>query len=812
MMQDKYKMTAVAATLMMAVMTAQAGVTESIHTDKTAITDTSRVVDIDEVVVTAQPKEAFRLRRQPLSSSSFSGNDIDGYSAHDMRELSAYVPSFAMPEYGSRLTSSMYVRGIGSRINSPAVSFYLDDIPLVSKGAMNFHTYQTDRIDVLRGPQGTLYGQNSEGGLVRIYTKDPSRYQGTDVRLGIGSHLWRNAEAAHYRKVSDAFAFSVAGFYDGTDGSLRNVTTGDRADAMNEGGANVKLVFTPTPRLTLRLVADYQYVDQNGFAYGRLHLDDGQTESPSSNHTGTYRRHMANTGLSLWYAGKGYSLHSMTTYQYLNDRMLMDQDYLPTDYMHLVQRQLQNAVTEEVTVKSENRSAWHWTFGAFASHQWLRTDGPVYFGEGITGPMADGIQTSMYNAILASMTQQFVDKGLPQQAAAATARQVIERAGGITMSAEMSVPGVFRTPQMNFGLFHESNIDITDRLTATLGLRYDLSRTQIEYNTTAAMAMTANVMGQKATYTLTSHLLDKTHDAFNQLLPKIGLSYRLDHQGSNAYVLVSKGYRAGGYNIQMFADILQTELMANRQQAMRGDYDVPHTADDYRRVEGTIAYKPETTWNYEAGAHLNLFGHMLHLDVAAYLMQVRNQQLSVMAGTYGYGRMMVNAGRSRSCGLEMALRGQAADDHLLWAVSYGYTHSVFREYTDEVTTGGQSVTRDYRGKRVPYVPAHTLGASITYRQDLSSPLLRTLTYGLSLSGQGQTYWDEANTYAQHFYALLGAHIDADFGAVSVSLWGKNLTGTRYNTFAISSAATGTTEYFAQRGNPFQMGVEVKLHF
>ena len=79
----------------------------------------------------------------------------------------------------------------------------------------------------------------------------------------------------------------------------------------------------------------------------------------------------------------------------------------------------------------------------------------------------------------------------------------------------------------------------------------------------------------------------------------------------------------------MFSDILQTELNAHRQQAMRGDYDVPHTPEDYEKVNQTISYKPEVSWNYEVGAHLNLFDHALHFDLGAFYMKVKNQQLSV---------------------------------------------------------------------------------------------------------------------------------------------------------------------------------------
>lgn len=88
------------------------------ETEVVELTDSSRVYDIDEVVVIDQPKESFRLRQQPLSSSSFSSYELKSLYVQDLRQLSAFVPSFCMPEYGSRITSSMYIRGIGSRVNS----------------------------------------------------------------------------------------------------------------------------------------------------------------------------------------------------------------------------------------------------------------------------------------------------------------------------------------------------------------------------------------------------------------------------------------------------------------------------------------------------------------------------------------------------------------------------------------------------------------------------------------------------------------------------------------------------------------------
>ena len=121
--------------------------------NKIESTDTSRVYNLDEVVIVSQPKEALLLRQQPLSSSMFTGNDINCLGITDLSILASYVPSFAMPAYGSRLTSSMYIRGIGSRVNNPAIGIYVDGIPMVNKSTFNIHTYQIDRADILRGPQ-----------------------------------------------------------------------------------------------------------------------------------------------------------------------------------------------------------------------------------------------------------------------------------------------------------------------------------------------------------------------------------------------------------------------------------------------------------------------------------------------------------------------------------------------------------------------------------------------------------------------------------------------------------------------------------
>jgi outer membrane receptor protein involved in Fe transport len=414
----------------------------------------------------------------------------------------------------------------------------------------------------------------------------------------------------------------------------------------------------------------------------------------------------------------------------------------------------------------------------------------------ITNAMKSAMQGSMYPRMYQQMLQQMLEKGMPQAAAeaqaAAAAQQAVDAAlAGVSMSAEMAVPESFHTPQLNLAAFHESNFLLSDRLKFTLGLRLNMDKVKISYDALAYMNMTGGTAERQATYHLTSHVTDSRSKTFTQLLPKFGLTYSFNEQLGNVYAIVSKGYRAGGFNIQMFSDILQTDLNAHQQDAMRGDYDVEHTAQDYNNIEETIAYKPEESWNYEVGTHLNLFDGLLRADLSIYYMQIRNQQLSIMEPNSNYGRMMVNAGKSHSCGMEAALHGNAFNKALDWSATYAFTNAKFDEYDN------------YKGKYVPFVPKHTFSALADWH-------IKKLTIGANVSGQGKIWWDEANTYYQKFYALLGAHADYDFGFMVVSLWGRNLTNTKYNTFAIQSAAAGSTRYFAQRANPIQFGLDVRL--
>ncbi len=792
--------------------------------ETTAFSDTTRiyhrVFDLDEVVVVSQPKETSRLRLQPTSSSVFSSKEMERLNIESMSDLAHYVPSLAIPAYGSRLTSSLYVRGIGSRTGDPAMGVYYDNIPLMSKSAYNSHIYQLDRADILRGPQGTLYGVNTEGGLMRLYSKNPMSYQATEIRVGSSINAGdasntsgrvpaaTNIEVAKYHRPSEELAFSIATFYSGNRGIYNNTNLGEAADKGDEAGARAHIVWRPSKKLSMELTTDWQHVNENAFPYGEYNEESDTWSAPSTTVMNGYKRNMLTVGLHTAYRVDSMILSSTTSYQLLDDHMTMDQDYLPADFLRLTQKQLMNAVTQEFTLKTRSISRWQHTSGVFFSHEWLRTEAPVYFG--------DDMNTMIMRMIGAQMQQ----VGMPAQMV------------NMLQISDNAVPGMFHTPRLNLGIYHESNISITDRLTLTLGLRYDYLHNKIDYDTEShfsmGMAATGGMpggmgnsgsmpgMGGAASMMrrYSSVLQSSISNSYHELLPKFAVSYRIDDRGNNVYATVSKGFRAGGYNLQMFSDIFQSELRnqgRNLMALMQGDMSVEHDAADYDNIANTITYSPEESWNFEAGAHLNLLDGALQADLAGYYMRVDDQQLSVMADKYGYGRMMINAGRTASYGAEAALRGTLLNRRLSWAATYSYTHSTFREgeeKLEEDNTSGDNTS--LRGNRVPFIPAHAFSLMADYRLPIAGSSLKAVTFGADVSGKGDIYWDTDNEHSQPFHAILGAHVAFDLGKVGVNLWGKNLTDTGYNTFLVSSAADGTRRSFSQRGMPLRLGVDISL--
>ena len=789
--------------------------------------DTTKVIDIEEVVVIATPKENNRLRQQAVSATSFSQNDLRKNSVTSVKSLSGLVPNLFIPDYGSKLTTSMYVRGIGSRINTPAVGLYVDNIPFIDKSAFDFNYSDIERIDVMRGPQGTLYGRNTMGGLIRIFTKSPFSYQGTDLRLGAATYNNYKASVTHYHRISSQFAFSAGAFYEHKGGFFKNQFNGKRIDVDDEFGGRIRAIYLPTENSKLDFTLNYEYTNQGGYPYTYVGRTDGKTEDRADylgkidyNNECGYKRNLLNAGLNFEHQADNFILSSVTGFQYLYDQMDLDQDFTSQDLYTMMQKQNAKTISEELVLKSKPGKRWQWTTGVSGFYQALHTKGPVTFRK-------DGI------AWLNSTINTYGNQYMPTISQGAMNMTMIF--SDEIQGDELYIGGDFDTPILNGAIFHQSTFNDLfglEGLSFTAGLRLDYEKLKLKYNTGYDFVHTYGLSGVLTPMNITVDMVPKadyqaskeytgeiSHD-YLQLLPKFSLQYNFDTQ-NNIYATVSKGYRSGGYNIQMFSDVLQKDMQTSIMKDVANATipvvnNVPMIPQDTKDkivgilqqmstetatdVKATTLYKPEYSWNYEIGSHLTLFDNRLQLDVAAFYMDTHNQQISRFVNS-GLGRITVNAGKSRSLGAEAAFRTQITDAFSLNG-NYGYTYATFTDYV-------LSDAENYNGNYVPFVPKHTFTVGGQYIFALKSgAFLDNITVNANYKAAGRIYWTEKNDASQALYGTLNGRIDFNKGNGQVALWINNALDKKYEAFYFQTMNRG----FAQYGRPLQIGIDLRCRF
>ena len=773
-----------------------------INENISAPADTTRVIDIEEVVVIATPKENNRLRQQPLSATSFSQGDMRNNSVTSVESLSGLVPNLFIPDYGSKLTTSVYVRGIGSRINTPAVGLYVDNIPFIDKSAFDFNYSDIERIDVLRGPQGTLYGRNTMGGLIRVFTKSPFTYQGTDVSLGAATYNNYKASVTHYHRISDKFAFSAVAFYEHDGGFFENVArNNEKIDKGNEAGGRMRAIWLPKDNLKLDFTVNYEYLNQGGYPYQLTSLSEndiyyqdikGDLGKVAYNNECGYMRHLLNGGLNLEHQADNFILSSVTGFQYLKDEMNLDQDFTRKNVYTMSQRQNSKTISEEIVLKSKPGRRWQWTTGVSGFYQWLDTEGPVTFHEdGISSLMEDNV-----NGIFKKIKEE--KPMMPDMSLDITDNNIL-------------IGGNFKSPMLSTGIYHQSTINdiIFEGLSFTAGLRMEYERYWLDYNSNANINFDFKIsvmpMPFKDLKSSPNANGNISHD-YIQLLPKFALQYDFN-KNNNIYASVTKGYRSGGYNIQMFSEIVQGEMINGMIAALdekshgmvsqMGGNKIPHYEYD---IQETTMYKPEYSWNYEIGSHLTMFDGRLQADIAAFYMDTHDQQISRFAES-GLGRITVNAGKSRSVGGELALKAQITDAFSLNG-TYGYTHATFTDYvvSDEV---------NYNGNYVPFVPKHTfnIGGQYIFRMKRGA-WLDNIIVNANYKGAGRIYWTEQNNAYQDLYGTLNGRVSLNKGNGQIGLWINNALNTDYQAFYFESMDRG----FAQMGRPMQIGVDFRCRF
>ena len=457
----------------------------NVYADEIPVDNDSLVMryTANEVVIESF-KQNNNLFIQPVSATLLSAEEIEGYNIQNIKEVTALIPNLYMPDYGSKMTSPVFIRGIGASKNAPSVGLYVDGVPYFDRSSFDFNMNDIERLEVLRGPQGTLYGRNTMGGIINVFTRSPFKYNGTHLNLSAGNYNTYQTGISHYGKASEKLAYSLSGNYMHTGGYFTNKYTGKRADPIDAISTRGRLSWRVQPRLNIHLAFAYEYSDQDGYPYYKYDKESGKVESIDYNSPSFYRRNMSTNGLTVEYITDYFKLSSQSSFQFFDGKQGLDQDFTSDDNYYVDFYQRQQMYSQEVNIKSLSEdSRYQWQFGLFGFYQ-------NYF------------QTS----------------------------DVDNRTGG---GHKHTIQDVYN-PTGGFAVYHQSTIkDILIRnLSFTLGIRYDWEKTKSTFE-----RMTPTVIDEP--------MKDKL--SFSQVSPKASLQYLFNKKGMT-YFSVSRGYKTGGFN------------------------------------------------------------------------------------------------------------------------------------------------------------------------------------------------------------------------------------------------------------------------
>ena len=692
------------------------------------------------------------------SATSVRRVDIENRHLNSVKELSSLVPNFYQPDYGSRMTSTIYVRGFGSRMDQPVVGMNIDGAPVLNKSGYDFELFDIDRVQVVRGAQSTLFGRNTSGGAINLYTMSPLNFQGKRFTLEYGTANTVRAKASHYGKVGNDFGWSVGLYYNHSDGFFANKETGNNCDGGDNGALRLRAVWRPRYGLTVDNVFSAGYTAEGGWAYRNYNSSTGVLAPVAYNYDSSYRRFTLSDGLVVKYVMEKATLSSTTSYCFLGDRMLIDNDFLPLDYFTMGQYQKENSVTQEFVFDYDVNELF--TIQAGLSGFYKRNDmsAPVNFKQyGIENLILKNANEYYYYILGDDRELSFKEKEF-------------------TIDDDFLISGYGTAAYLQGGAtFGGFEVNV--------GLRADYEHAAMNYHSRAMVYYTTYKESDSYTPLNTVFKGKNRVDAF-ELLPSASVSY--GGKWGKVYASARRGFKAGGFNTQLFSDILQNKMIGEL------------TGNETEVDASQTVYRPETNWCYELGTHLSpLDDGNLDISASLFYIDCRNQQLTVFPEGESTGRMMSNAGKSFSCGAELAVHYRYR--RIKFDAALGYTHAEFREYNRG--------DKDLAGKILPYAPRETMSANIAYRIPVPKSFANIFVLNVGWNATGRIYWNEENTLSQGYYDLWSASLVWEKGHFGASLWGKNLLNREYNTFYFRSIKN---DFFAQ-GKPLQLGVSFHVN-
>jgi iron complex outermembrane recepter protein len=540
---------------------------------------------IEEIVVTAQ-KRAESLQEVPVSISALSANDIESMKLRDASEIAAHVPNLQATNTIGEGFPIFSLRGVSmndfSLNQSSPVASYVDEVYKGNPAIQGVQIFDLERIEVLRGPQGTLYGKNSTGGAVNFITRRPSFETGGYLRLGVGSHGRKEAQAAFETPlVEDTLAVRLAGTWTEQDGWFENVLPGvEDGNAIDEYGLRASLLWKPSDELQFVLRASIGEVDAVNYGiqpfnltadgvgaglYGLYNLLGASTALDAqrtgldyfefdSERDAKHTSENASVSLSInWEMSDTLTLTSTTSWDDGEFFVPEDADgsaraVLSPDYFGEADQ-----ISQDLRITSNFDGPFNFIAGLYYATEAVYNQTTVGFWTDLDFN-ADGI-LDLNDCLDVSL----VTFGLGAQTAGGAATEAILNGFGTSLAAFF--PGGCRS-QNDFdqertskAIYADTTYDLSDALTLRVGLRYNEDETDLKNFSSrlnsAEFIPLFNLIPGDPVDPFSRAVNDSITD--NEVTGKIGIDYTTT-SGTLFYASFSHGYRNGAFNAQAFFD------------------------------------------------------------------------------------------------------------------------------------------------------------------------------------------------------------------------------------------------------------------
>jgi iron complex outermembrane receptor protein len=681
-----------------------------------------RSVTLDEIVVTAQRRQE-NVQTVPVSVTALSGDSIKDLQIATTAELSQFTPSLHI--YAEDIGSEFYtIRGIGRTSedlsSDPGVAVFLNDAYLARQAIANLGLYDTQRVEVLRGPQGTLYGKNATAGAINILTNAPTdTFSGYGEVLG-GNYGRLNVDGAISGPLGDGVAGRLAFVSENRDGIYHNLTTGDTANNIDRQGVRGSLRFTPTDRLSVDVIVDFERAAQHGVLKsiftdvpGTLYEFFGhnpftgqprpfitpQTQGPDplSVEAGTNGGQGLKTYggvVKLRYQMSSFDFISTSAYRHETDYSMEDVGRTPEIAAYTTSDEATWSASQEFRLVSNEPNApgsanrLSWSVGAYYFHEQ---------GSKLAGILYDVIPFS-----------------------------------GITYFDQS-----IRTNSL--AGFADVRYRLLDRLSATVGLRYTSETKSFGVNAYSVVVPGEDGSDGSTPFLDNGNFTTASSDRWTKASPRIVLDYQFPNS-LFAYASFSEGFKSGGFS---------------------GEPSVPPSTE----------FAPEDVKNYELGIKGEFFGRV-RANLAAFYSNYSNLQLQTFDAN---GAPTTSTADAKSRGIELEVTAQLTPD-LRVSLGASFTDPTYKHYISQLPAIG--TVYDRSGQTIGEVPKHQASLLASYRIPMGSHGQIEIQPDIVSVGQTitefGTLWSPSYTKGD-----LRVVWTAPAANWSASLWAKNVTNVVY---------------------------------